>query len=207
MPLEARITHHDRDGIPLEKLKLTRGITPVSFAVAHVACWKQVVIDAHTQPMIPGAAMAASYHHMIEAASARLTLWSSLEPSICSRLTDASIIVDRCIIFPIYHEQEIMALVLDEGFFGAPCMKSELVECSATLALESGLLSAINLVNVTMNSLEGKYYVFSAVARTAPSAAGSLKCRDVGWRTITQIRDVEAYAYAALAMRRELQIR
>ena len=103
VPPEARSTHHDRDGIPLDKLKLTRGITPVSFAVAHVACWKQVVIEAQTQPMVPGAAMTASYHHMIEAARARLTLWSSSEPSICSRLTDASIFVERCIIVPIFH--------------------------------------------------------------------------------------------------------
>ena len=63
------------------------------------------------------------------------------------------------------------------------------------------------LVNVSMNSLEGRDYVFSAVARAPPSAAGAMRQGDVEWRTLSNLHGVSAFAYASLAMRRELQLR
>ena len=64
-----------------------------------------------------------------------------------------------------------------------------------------------NLVNVSMNSLEGRDYVFSAVATAPPSAAGGMRIGDVAWRTLGDLHGVKAFAYASLAMRRELQLR
>ena len=46
VPLTARSTHHDRDGLLLEKLKLSRGTTPWAFAEAHARGWAQTVRDA-----------------------------------------------------------------------------------------------------------------------------------------------------------------
>ena len=58
-----------------------------------------------------------------------------------------------------------------------------------------------------MNSLEGRDYVFSAVAKAPPSAAGMMRLGDVEWRSLGHLHGVKAFAYASLAMRRELQLR
>ena len=93
------------------------------------------------------------------------------------------------------------------GYFGVACTKGQLAEQSARLAREAGVSPATNLVNVSMNSLEGRDYVFSAVARAPPSAAGATRQGDVEWRTLSNLHGVSAFAYASLAMRRELQLR
>jgi hypothetical protein len=100
-----------------------------------------------------------------------------------------------------------MALVPDTGFFGVACTKGQLAEQSVRLAKEVGVSPSTNLVNVTMNSLEGRDYVFSAVAMAPPSAAGGMRIGDVAWRTLGNLHGVKAFAYASLAMRRELQLR
>ena len=163
--LTARSTHHDRDGLLLEKLKLSRGTTPWAFAEAHARGWAQTVRDAQTQPMIAAGTVAASFDHDLQAARARLTLWAAADTTILSRLSDSSVAVDRCILVPVYVDGEIMALVPDSGYFGVACTKGQLAEQSARLAREAGVSPSTNLVNVTMNSLEGRDYVFSAVAK------------------------------------------
>ena len=86
-PLTARSTHHDRDGLLLEKLKLSRGTTPWAFAEAHARGWAQTVRDAQSQPMIAAGTMAAAFEHELQAARARLTMWAAADISIVSRLT------------------------------------------------------------------------------------------------------------------------
>ena len=206
-PLTARSTHHDRDGLLLEKLKLSRGTTPWVFAEAHARGWAQTVRDAQSQPMIAAGTVAASFEHELRAARARLTLWAAADASILSRLTGDSVAVDRCILVPVYVEDDIMALVPDVGFFGVACTKGQLAVQSARLAREAGVSAATNLVNVSMNSLEGRDYVFSAVAKAPPSAAGLSRLGDVEWRTLGNLHGVKSFAYASLAMRRELQLR
>ena len=122
-------------------------------------------------------------------------------------MTADSVAVDRCILVPVYVEDVIMALVPDSGFFGVACTKGQLAEQSARLAREAGVSAATNLVNVSMNSLEGRDYVFSAVAKAPPSAAGAMRRGEVEWRTLENLQGATAFAYAALAMRRELQLR
>jgi hypothetical protein len=120
-PLTARSTHHDRDGLLLEKLKLSRGTTPWAFAEAHARGWAQMVRDAQLQPMIAAGTMAASFEHDRQVAQARLTLWAAADATILSRMSDTSVTVDRCILVPVYVEGEIMALVPDVGYFGVAC--------------------------------------------------------------------------------------
>ena len=206
-PLTARSTHHDRDGLLLEKLKLSRRTTPWVFAEAHARGWAQTVRDAQLQPMIAAGTVAASFDHELHVARARLTLWAAADANILSRLTGDSVVVDRCIIVPVYVEDDIMALVPDCGFFGVACTKGQLAVQSARLAREAGVSDATNLVNVSMNSLEGRDYVFSAVATAPPSAAGFMRRGDVEWRTLADLHGVKSFAYASLAMRRELQLR
>ena len=122
-------------------------------------------------------------------------------------MSDTSVAVDRCILVPVYVEGEIMALVPDVGYFGVACTKGQLAEQSARLAREAGVSPSTNLVNVSMNTLEGRDYVSSAVARAPPSAAGGTRRGDVEWRTLGSLHGVTALAYASLAMRRELQLR
>ena len=207
IPVSARSTHHDRDGLLLEKLKLSRGTTPWVFAEAHTRGWAQTVRDAQTQPMIAAGTVAASAAYYLQVARARLTLWAAADASIVSRLSDASVAIDRCILVPVYVEEDIMALVPDTGYFGVACTKGQLAEQSVRLAREVGVSPSTNLVNVTMNSLEGRDYVFSAVATAPPSAAGGMRIGDASWRTLSELHGVKSFAYASLAMRRELQLR
>ena len=110
VPSSARSTHHDRSGMLLEKLKLSRGTTPWAFAEAHARGWAQTVRDAQQQPMIAARAVAASFDHHLLVARARLTLWAAADATILSRVADTSIAVDRCILVPVYVEDDIMAL-------------------------------------------------------------------------------------------------
>ena len=176
-PLTARSTHHDRDGLLLERLKLSRGTTPHPFAEAHARGWVQTVRDAQSQPMIAAGTTSAAFEHDLQVSRARLTLWAAADTNIVSRLTEDSVAVDRCILVPVYVEDNIMALVPDSGFLGVACTKGQLAVQSARLAKEAGVSSSTNLVNVSMNSLEGRDYVFSAVARAPPSAAGLNRLR------------------------------
>ena len=75
-PPSVRSTHHDRDGLLLEKLKLSRGTTPWAFAEAHAKGWAQTVRDAQSQPMIAAGTVAASFDYELRAARARLTMWA-----------------------------------------------------------------------------------------------------------------------------------
>ena len=101
----------------------------------------------------------------------------------------------------VYVEADIMALVPDVGFFGVACTKGQLAVQSARLAREAGVSAATNLVHVSMNSLEGRDYVFSAVAKAPPSAAGIMRRGDVEWRTLSNhnLHGVKSFAYASLA--------
>ena len=63
--------------------------------------------------MIAAGTTAAAFEHDRRAARARLTLWAAADSSILSRLSDASVAVDRCILVPVCIEGEIMALVPD----------------------------------------------------------------------------------------------
>ena len=155
--------------------------------------------DAQSQPMIAAGTVTASFEYELRAARARLTMWAAADISIVSRLTADSVAVDRCILVPVYVEDDIMALVPDSGFFGVACTKGQLAEQSARLAKEAGVSAATNLVNVSMNSLEGRDYVFSAVAKAPPSAAGAMRRGDVEWRTLGNLQGAKALAYAALA--------
>ena len=61
--------------------------------------------------MIAAGTMAAAFDHDAQAARTKLTLWAAADTTILSRLVDTSVAVDRCILVPVYVENEIMALV------------------------------------------------------------------------------------------------
>jgi hypothetical protein len=52
--------------------------------------------------MIAAGTMAASAAYYLQVARARLTLWAAADVSIASRLSDASVAIDRCILVPVY---------------------------------------------------------------------------------------------------------